>query len=223
MQQDFVRPTGNGGGNDLSRGLQCSLSRAKQSTRANRRSQLLDFGDCPQVETYDYNATLYLVASDQFDHGRGEFIVLRSRPTCLQFHIYDQLFVCLIGEQPENVIERGNGLPRIFQTRKRPIGPIKPTAGVDLLEFVGGGACYPSLPQAALRQGCVVNHHRHSIARQAHVQFDSVGAVTKSPRERGESVFRRDRRGAAMADDKRRFVASDQSRRNSGAGQDQFG
>ena len=60
-------------------------------------------------------------------------------------------------------------------------------------------------------------------ARQADVQFNSVSAITKCPCERSERVFRRDRRGAAMADDKRGFVAGDQSRRNSGAGQDQFG
>lgn len=218
MQQEFVGPAGDSGGNDLPGGLHRSLSWAKQSTRANRSIQLLDFGDCPQVETYDYDATLQLVTSDQFDHSRSEFIVLLSRSTCFQFDIDDQLFVRLISEQPEHIVERGDGLPRIFQTRELAIHPIEPTTDVDLLQLVGAGARDPSLAQPSVRHPRIMDHHGHSVARESHVQFNSVSPVAKSPRERSERVFRGDRRGAAMADDKRGFVVSDQSRRNEYAG-----
>src|SRR5438874_1765764 len=144
-----------------------TLSWAKQSTRANRRIQLLNFGDCPQVETYDYNAALQVVTSDQFDHRRGEFIVLFSRSTCFQFDIDRHLFVRLISEQPEHVFERGNRLPCVFQTREPPMTLIEPTTDVDLLQLVGGHACDPSFAQPCVRHSRIMNYHRHTVARES--------------------------------------------------------
>ncbi|HXI73978.1 MAG TPA: hypothetical protein VNG94_00230 [Pyrinomonadaceae bacterium] len=183
MQKDFVGPAGDGCGNDLSRGLDRPLSWAEQSTRANRRIQLLDSGDCPQVETYDYNAMLQLVTIDEFDYSRGEFIVLLSRSTCLQLRIHDLLFARLIREQPEHVVERRNGLSRIFQTREPAIRPIEPTADVDLLQLVGGRACDPTFAQPCVRHSRIMNYDGHSVAREAHIQFNAISAVAKSARE----------------------------------------
>ena len=141
----------------------------KQSTRANRRIQLPDFGDHPQVETYDYNATLQLVMSDEFDHCRSDFIVLFSRSTGFQFDIDRQLFVWLISEQPEHVFERGNRLPCVFQTREHPMTLIEPTTDVDLLQLVIGHACDPSFAQPCVRHSRIMNHHGHSVSRESHV------------------------------------------------------
>ncbi len=64
MQQDFICPTGDSGGDDLARGLNCPLPRPKQRTRTNRGSQLLEPGDGPQVEAYEYDALRFWFRSD---------------------------------------------------------------------------------------------------------------------------------------------------------------
>ena len=58
-----------------------------------------------------------------------------------------------------------------------------------------------------------MNHYRHAVSRKSHVQFDPGRSVAQRARERRERVFRRQCRGAAMADDERGFVGGNQRRR----------
>ena len=183
MQQDFICPTGDSGGDDLARGLNCPLPRPKQRTCANRGSQLLEPGDGRQVEAYEYDATLDLVAMDHFDDCSGEFSITLLVSERFQFDVHDKISFRLICQEREHIVERGYRLPRVLQAREPAIRLIEPTTDVDLLQLVRGDACDPSFAEARVRQSRVMDHHGHSVARESYVQFNSVGSVAKSPRE----------------------------------------
>ena len=55
--------------------------------------------------------------------------------------------------------------------------------------------------------GGVMNHKEYAVAREAHVQFNTVGSVLERAGESGERIFRRDCRRTTVADDEWRFVA----------------
>ena len=183
MQQDFICPTGDSGGDDLTRGLNCPLPRAKQRTRTNRGNQLLEPGDGPQVEAYEYDATLDLVAMDHFDDCSGEFSITLLVSERFQFDVHDKICFRLICQEREHIVERGYRLPRVLQAREPAMTIIEPTTDVDLLKLAGGHVCDAAFAQARARQSRVVNHDWHSVARESYVQFNSVGSIAKSPRE----------------------------------------
>ena len=150
MQQDFICPTGDSGGDDLARGLNCPLPRPKQRTRTNRGSQLLEPGDGPQVEAYEYDATLDLVAMDHFDDCSGEFSITLLVSERFQFDVHDKISFRLICQEREHIVERGYGLPRVLRAREPAIRLIEPTTDVDPLKLApqrGAGVSKAQLPQ----------------------------------------------------------------------------
>jgi len=71
---------------------------------------------------------------------------------------------------------------------------IEPSAGVNFAQLLCVIVATASSRSPVRRQTCIVNDNGHAIARQAHVEFYSVGTQLHRQRERSERVFQERRR-----------------------------
>src|SRR5882672_151510 len=105
-----------------------------------------------------------------------------------------------IREAPEDLIKSRHALARVLFARPLRMRAVEPTTGVNFAQLLCGHPRDGFLTKSGAPQCCIVDDNGNAIARQAHVEFYSVGARLHRQRERSERVFRSDDGSATMRD-----------------------
>src|SRR6266403_4772758 len=77
---------------------------------------------------------------------------------------------------------------------------IEPAAHIRLTKFSRRDLRDHPFTESSSPQGRIVNNYGHAVTGQTNVQLDTGGAVLKGSLERGQRIFRSQRRSAAVAD-----------------------
>src|SRR6267154_4075376 len=77
---------------------------------------------------------------------------------------------------------------------------IEPAAHIRLTKFSRRDLRDHAFTESSSPQGRIVNNYGHAVTGQTNVQLDTGGAVLKGSLERGQRIFRSQRRSAAVAD-----------------------
>src|SRR5882762_5909843 len=77
---------------------------------------------------------------------------------------------------------------------------IEPAAHIRLTKFSRRYLRDHPFTESSSPQGRIVNNYGHAVTGQTNVQLDTGGPVLKGSLERGQRIFRSQRRSAAVAD-----------------------
>ena len=138
-------------------------SLAKERTRSNRIIEVFDSCDRAQIETDEDRLILQTILL-HCRHGCAckLFVSLYRTPT-LQFNIDDKALGRAISQQAEYFFERGNGLPRVFQTRQIRMPPVEPASDISLFERGQLHASDQALTQTRPWEHRIMNHNRYAV------------------------------------------------------------
>jgi hypothetical protein len=91
-----------------------------------------DCADRAQIEADENCSILQSKPLHGGDSCARQFVIRFFRTPTLQFNVDDKSFGCLIDQQPEDIVESGNGLSRVFGTREVRVLLVESTSKVSL-------------------------------------------------------------------------------------------
>jgi len=105
-----------------------------------------------------------------------------------------------IAKQVEDLAEQGDGGLRVFISAFGWMAQVEPRPDINLAQFARRKVCDLARSEPRAAQSGIVNHDRHTVARETHIEFNSVRAIRHGPLEGQQSILRRERRSSPVAD-----------------------